>query len=525
MKAMKTVITISLIAWLWAVAIAGDTLGLDTGLRLQMAHSWWTGTAEVAPKPGYKPQVRGDIRWGVIGTGGKRYIAYEVGQPMLMVPGDWVGEQMHHVFPGIDSERWRRWAVTFLIFTPINVGAVVACFGLLRLFGFNEQIAGWTSITLLLSTTVLFYTQMPQHNNQLLLLVTTGYATALAYLQQRRNYFIIFSGLALGLAFLIRSTVPLHVATVLLFLVGYVAYKSRSVGEVAKVIGLWLAGYFPFAFIGRFCDYLRYGDFWVTGKMVEQQQLATDPMWAGLPPFPPNYPLINPPSEGILGPLLSPAKSIFLYDPLLIPCIVLGAIAWQQLSPLIRWYLVTVIINLGLHLLAYSRFVFWHGDFAWGARYHVTSVHLLLMPLLAVFIQRMFASRGLQAWVLRGLLALAIACQLASVMMPMGMEIVQKTIGAPGSRLDFRLAQRFTNIVCLINDSISPRCTTRLSPDLQTHLKRDNRIAFLPFIFRDSLPANSALNGFSIVLFIVWGMVAIAAIATTVIYLRPLFQP
>lgn len=512
---MKTATKIALIALLWITTVSSGTLGtLDTDLRLQMAHAWWTGTEEVQIPPGYQLKVRGDIIAGIVGVGGRRYIAYEEGQSMLMLPGDWVGTQLHQWFPAIPSKDLRDLVVNFLIFIPLNVAAVVTCFWLLRLFDFEERIAGLTSIAWLLGTTVLHYAQVHQHNNQVLLLVTIGYAAALACVLRGRPSFALLSGLAVGGTVLIRISSAIHGLTVLLFLVGCLAYQSRDKLKVLKVAGVWIVGFIPFAMLGRVFDYIRYGSFLATGKSVEQQQLATDPMWSGLPDLPANYPLINDPHVGILGALFSPAKSIFIYDPLLIPCLVLGIVFWKKLSPYIQWYLVTVILNLCLHLVAYSRFVFWHGDSAWAARYHVTSIQLLLIPLLALFIQQLLFARGLRARLMKGLIAIALIFQTASVTMPMNLEIYQTQVGFPGSRLELRIGQRLTNIACLFNGSISAQCVNR-NPDKKPFVEQYNRVLFLPFVFSQKAAGNPALFQLSLILFVVWGVVLILAIGTT----------
>ncbi|HBB32407.1 MAG TPA: hypothetical protein DDZ80_08575 [Cyanobacteria bacterium UBA8803] len=512
---MKTLTKIALIALLCFATVNSGTLGtLDTDLRLQMANAWWTGTEEVQVRPGYQLKVRGDIVAGVMGVGGRRYIAYEQGQSMLMLPGDWLGTQLHQWFPNIPSQDLRKLTVSFLIFLPLNVAAVVACFWLLRLFDFGERIAGLTSIAWLLGTTVLHYAQVHQHNNQVLLFVTIGYAAALAYVLRDRPYFALISGLALGGTVLIRITSVIHALTVLLFLVGCIAYQRRKMVEVLRGAGLWVVGFIPFALLGRIFDYIRYGSFLATGKGIEKQQLATDPMWAGLPDLPPNYPLINEPHVGILGPLLSPAKSIFIYDPLLLPCLVLLIVLWKKLSPFMQWYLVTGVLNLGLHLAAYSRFVFWHGDSAWAARYHVTSVHLLLIPLLALFIENLLSAKKSKAWLMQGILGIAIAVQISSVAMPMNLEIFQTQVGMPGSRLDFRLGQRIANVVCLVNGSLSNRCVDR-NPDKKPVLEHINHLFFLPFEFNQKAAENPNLINLSRVLLVLWILVLMMAIGAT----------
>lgn len=512
---MKTLIKIALIALLWVTVVNSGTVGsLDTELRLQMAHAWWTGGEEVIIPPDYQLKVRGDIIAGVIGSGGKRYIAYETGQSMLMLPGDWLGTQLHRLLPAIESETVRSLAVNFLIFIPLNVAAVVACYWLLRLFDFEQKLAGLASIAWLLGTTVLHYAQVPQQNNQVLLFVTIGYAAALAYVLHRRPRFAVFSGLALGAALLVRSTSTIHALTVLLFMVGCLAYQQREKLQVVQALGWWIVGFIPLAFFSRLVDFWRYGSFWASGKIVEQQQLATDPLWNGLPQLPDNYPLVNPPQVGILGALFGLDKSIFLYDPLLIPCLVLGVVFWKKFSPYIKWYLITAVLNLGLHLAAYSRFLFWHGDAAWGARYHVTSVQLLLIPLLALLIQCLLSARGWIGWLLKGILAIAIAVQLASVAMPFGLEPTQVDVGAPGSRLKLRLAQRVNNLACLVDTSFSKACVGR-NPEQQRYLEKYNHLYFLPFTLQEKAVENPPLSNLVPFFFVFWGVVVALAIGLT----------
>jgi len=513
---MKTISKITLIAFLWITVINSGTLGvLDTELRLQMAHSWWTGTEEVQVAPDYKPRGRTDIRLGVVGVGGKRYIAYEPGQSMLMLPGDWLGTQLHQWFPILPAKDFRALVVSLLIFIPLNVAVVVSCFWLLRLFNFEERIAGLASIAWLLGTTVLHYSQVHHQNNQVLLFVTLGYANALAFLLRQNPRFLIWSGLSLGAAMLIRVTSAIHAFTVVLFLFGCAAYQNRNTRKVIKVIGLWIVGFIPLAFLGRLLDYIRYGNFLTHGQSLQLHQINPESNSS-------NAPKIGMPDEfsrnrypGLWGVFFSPAKSIFIYDPLLLPGLVLAIRFWRRLSPYLQWYLVTGILNLGIHIILTSRLGFWHGDNAWGARYHLTSVHLLLIPLTGLFIQHLLSAKGVKVWLLRGILSLAILFQIASVAMPMNLEIYQANVGMPGSRLELRIGQRLINIVCLSNGSLSKFCVNS-NPDKRPYLNHLNHLNFLPFTLRQEAANNPDLGKVSLVFLIVWGLVLILAIGTTV---------
>lgn len=516
---MKIPVQISLVALLWLITINSGELGsLDVDLRLQMAHAWWTGTEEVQITSDMQPKVRGDIRFGVIGADGERYIAYETGQSFLMLPADWLGSQLHQFWSAVPAETLRKWSVNLLTFIPINIAVILAAFWLLRLLNFEERVAGLASLTLLLGTTALHYAQVHQHNNQLLLLTTLGYATAIAYVRTRQSFWPLLGGIALGVAVFIRVTSVIHALTVVLFLVGAIAYKHRQVRPVMQSVGLWLIGFVPVFMVSRYIDFLRYGSLFASGKGVEKLQLTTDIMWQGLPQLPDGYPLINAPHVGILGPLISPAKSLFLYDPLLLPCLMLGVLCWRNLSPWIRWYFVTSTLNLGLHLAAYSRFVFWHGDSAWGARYHVTSVHLLLIPLLALFAQQLFAAHKIRGLILKGILVLSVMIQLASVAMPMNLEIFQRNVGFPGTRLDFRLANRVVNIACRVDRDLIRLCVDR-NPDKKQYVEHLNHLNFFPFVYSED-KTESSPEGIDVVQFLLFALWIVALIATVLISWR-----
>ena len=520
---MKTITKVALISFLWLLVVNAGTLGvIDSELRLQMAHAWWTGTEEITIPPNAKPRIRGDIRFGVVGVDNKRYIAYEPGQAMLMLPGDWLGGQLHHWFPQLDSEKIRELTVSFAIFIPLNIAAVVGCFWLLNLFRFSETVAGISSVTWLLGTTLLHYAQVQQQNNQVLLFTILGYATVLAYVLKKNPRFLFLSGLALGAALLIRITTIVHAFCLVLFLLGCLLFQSRKMIEAAKAMGYWLSGFIPMVLVGRVCDYLRYGSFWETARQVEKSQLSTDPLWTGMPLLPTDYPLLNAPHVGIVGALFSPAKSIFLYDPLLLPSLLLIIWLWRTIPAYMRWYLVTVGLDLSLHLVAYGRYYFWHGDSAWGARYHVTSIALFLIPAVALMIQQLLNHTGWRKRAIQAIIAVAIAVQLASVTMPMDLEIFQAQMGMPGSRLNFRLGQRFINITCLANHEWSTLCTKN-NPDKQEKLKRWNTLAFWPQNLNRQLKEAGYDSAYGGLFWLIWLVVILMAITFTLKFFAPIF--
>ncbi|MEA5536082.1 hypothetical protein [Crocosphaera sp. XPORK-15E] len=520
---MKTFIQVALIALLWLTVINPGQLYGDTPRRLTMAHALWTGTEEISST--YQPTSRLDIDAGLKGVDGRRYYAYDMGQALLMLPGDWLGTMLMEWFPSLPSKlalspvRVRSLVVSFLIFVPVNVATVMACFWLLRLFEFQERIAGLTSLAWLMGTTVLHYGQIHQQNNQILLLTTIGYATALACVKRKDLRFAILSGLALGGAWLIRSDAVIHTFTVFLFLLGCCIYDNRDKFKVLQVIGMWIGGFIPFILLGRIFQYIRFGT-WLPSILMGQSQRNTDPFFAGLPQRPSNYAFSGDFLGGLLGVLFSPAKSIFIYDPLLLPCLGLAFLYWRRFSPYVQWYIINTGFNLALYIALSGRIIFWHGDWAWGPRYQVTSLQLLLIPLLGFFIMELLSSKSLKAWLMRIIISLAILVQIASVTMFYRLEVDQSLMMSSTPYWTFRLGMRVTNIVCLINPSFSEQCISQIrveNPQEPKVLKyyplieRNNKLFYLPFWFFQ--PNRPTL---SLMFFGFWSLVLVLATFTTI---------
>lgn len=500
---MKPITKITLIAFLWMLVISSGSIPGDTIARLQMTHAWWTGTEEISLPADYQPKSRLE-NIGVIGRDNKRYIPYDVGQSLLMLPGDWLGSQLHNFLPGQDEAFLRNLVVNFSIFIPLNVAVVVACYQFLKLLNFGETLAAISSIIWLVSTTVFHYAQVHQQNNQILLFTLLGYATALTSVIQRKSFFAILSGLSLGFAIIIRTSSIFHVLTVFLFLIGCVAYNNQKKIEIVKFAGLWSVGFIPMIFLGRCLDFWRYGSFFITGQTLVKTQLNTNPLLAKLPPLPDNYPFINSPIVGIWGTLFSPAKSIFIYDPLLIPCLVLGVIFWKRFSPYIQWYLISCAINFGIHLVFYSSLDFWHGDAAWGARYHLTSIHLLFIPLVPVFIEYLLHSQKIIRWLLASILIISIGFQSISLVLRPSSEAGRIYFATPQSFIKSRLSERLVNISCLVNSSFYPDCPSRLK-ETQSE----------PLIYKVSLLPFNFTNGRKPIL-VIWGILLVMAVVSTV---------
>jgi hypothetical protein len=472
--AMKTVIKVALIALLWITLINPGNLPPDTDVRLQMSHALWTKTEEI---PSSSSQ-------GTLGVQGKRYYFYDLGQSILMLPADWVGTKLHSFFPQIKPYLLRELAVSLLVVIPLNVLVVLSCYWLLRLFDFHENIAASASLVFLLGTTALHYSQVFQQNNPVLLCVVLAYACVLAYLKYDKIYYILGSGLAIGFAIFIRSTAIIHALTVFGFLIGAIIYKNYKFKRIYKTVLFWMSGVIPFVILSRLFNYFRFGSFSKSGAEITFEQARESSYAQGID-ISPNYPFIHPPYIGIFGVLFSPSKSIFIYDPLLLPCLILGLSLRKKLSPYLTIYLISAIFGLIFHIILTSKLDFWHGDGAWAARYHVTSVHLILIPLIALLIAEFSLVNRLKKWLIVSLIILSILVQIPSLVFDPSVNSGWVNFAKPESFLRFRLAERVASIGCLVSSSPSPNCLkNELSGRVNSWTRKFNRIqGFLQIIW------------------------------------------
>jgi len=114
----KTTLKLGVLATLWLIAVNIGSFGTDdTDLRLRMGHAWWSGASEVSSRLP-QPISREDALRGVRGAGGKRYVFYDPGQSILMMPGDWLASKMDHWVSGADGKDFRTQVVDRL--TPFR---------------------------------------------------------------------------------------------------------------------------------------------------------------------------------------------------------------------------------------------------------------------------------------------------------------------------------------------------------------------------------------------------------------------
>jgi hypothetical protein len=451
---------LSITAALLALVVQSGELGsADTMHRLQTAHSFWT--AQPAVFPNEYPE------FGVHGRAGKLYDWYGIGQPLLMLPFDIVGTGIAKlpIFNDYaDSDPTvRNIFVTYSVNVLLNVLTALVCFRFLLLLGFDvrQSVAG--VLALLFCTTHLHYTQNMMENNYIFLLTMIGFCYQYEWLRSGSRKALLIGSGALGLNLLTRLTTGLDLMAVAGFLVLVLWYgKGRENATANCRASLDRTGggarphtifrdrfvtYVKFAFpvylifllSDRLYQFYRFGN-WTTTYVhyFAVERRLQDPS------LPPNYPWTTPFHSGFLGPLISPEKSIFLFDPLIVLTILLTVFLWRRFNPGVKAYVLSTALLVLAYICLYAHYYEWSGNFAWGDRYVSTAAEMaafISVPLLLKFRSQL----GRPVWILGLLLIVSsLIIQLASLAFWLPLEIYQ---GDDFGHPQWVIWLRFKNIV------------------------------------------------------------------------------
>ena len=467
---------LALTAALLAFIVQSGELGsADTMHRLQTAHSFWT--SEPAVFPNEYPE------FGVHGRGGKLYDWYGIGQPLLLVPADIVGTYIEKLpifadYNGADPTV-RNILVTYAVNSLINVLAALICFSFLQELGFRVAHSAAGVLTLLCCTTHLHYTQNMMENNYILLLTLTGFSFQYEWFRTGRTRALFIGSAAFGLNLLTRLTTALDLIAGGLFLLLLLWLESAEKPQFRTRLIAYVKTAFPvyvfFLFVDRAYEFYRFGtwtDTYVRYFTIEHR--LHDPS------LPAKYPWETPFHVGFLGPLISPEKSIFLFDPLVLLTILLAVFGWKNFASQIKAYIISACFLLLAYTCLYARYTVWSGNFAWGDRYVSTAAELVAFISVPVLLRYRPGKILWHAGI--GLIVVSAIIQIASLAFWLPLEIYQ---GDDFGHPQWTIWLRFKNIVAF---ALGKMDDWGLNTDSMTYDQWDYQHIttwnFLPFVLR-----------------------------------------
>jgi hypothetical protein len=205
--------------------------------------------------------------------------------------------------------------------------------------------------------------------------------------------------------------------------------------------------YAVFLVVDRIYQYIRFGSWTNTYVAVfAREQRLMDPTLSANFPFNRHW-FEGGFHSGILGPFFMPEKSVFLFDPMFPLTLLLTALLWKRLTPVVRAFLAATLVMLAAYVIFYARYNWWAGDFAWGDRYISSAVELstlLAIPLLLRYRQTL----GRAIWFLGlAITGVSVVIQCASLAFWLPLETYQmETLGHP----TWVVFLRFKNIAAFV---------------------------------------------------------------------------
>lgn len=317
------------------------------------------------------------------GRDGKTYGIAAIGAVLVHVPGVAFAGIAHTLAPRHDPLL--RPIFTHLAPAALGALACVVFFGLLRDLGRSARTASLCTAILACATTVWVYARMPYGEIIQVACFTALFRYTLRVLADpSRRADALWLGLSAGYLFNTKYVYATAIAGAAL-LIAWTLRKRRA--ELVRVAGWASVTAGPLLVLALVYNYLRFGSITHTGYEPYLSWYFGGSVFDG--------------AWGMLG---SANKSALLYSPPL----VLALLGWPRAIREHRALGIALAVLIAPTFVVYCTYRSWSGDYAWGPRYFVWTVPVLLVGM-AWFVDEM--SRWRRAFV-AAVVAAGIAVQL-----------------------------------------------------------------------------------------------------------------
>ncbi|MDQ3366324.1 MAG: hypothetical protein M3680_12940 [Myxococcota bacterium] len=371
-------------SWSLAIFVAVFSLYLVTSSR-EPAWGDARGMWEVANRLVGERTIAIDVRWPEDippGRGGKYYGITPIGTSLVHLPGVVIARAVHGLDPRHDALA--RPLATHLAPAALGALACVLLFLLLCDLGIRVRTASACAAILACATTTWVYARMPYSEILQLTCFLGLFRQVLRVAAEPAPRDAIWLGVWAGCLFnakYVFASAIIGGGVVLIW-----TYRHRR-AELRRVLAWATVGGAPLLGLALAYNYLRWGSITQTGYEPYLE------MYFGGSVF-----------DGAWGMLLSPNKSVFLYSPPLVLAL-LGLPAAVRAVPRLGFAMLAMVAPV---FLIYCTYRSWSGDYAWGPRFIVWAIPVLLIPL-AWFLER--ATTRWRQGVVIGVVALGVAVQ------------------------------------------------------------------------------------------------------------------
>ena len=184
--------------------------------------------------------------------------------------------------------------------------------------------------------------------------------------------YLLIAGASIGFAFITRQTSLLAMPSLFVLMVvcrGKISNLRANIGQIARDTIFFLMAFLPFLFLSFWYNYYRFGSIFETGYQLMADRMGID------------YFKSTSLLKGISGLLISPGKGFFYYSPV-------ALLFFFAIKAFIKRYTglgASFVLFILSYLLFFSKYVYWHGDWAWGPRYIFAITPFLMIPVAEFF--------------------------------------------------------------------------------------------------------------------------------------------
>ncbi len=288
---------------------------------------------------------------GAMGINGKYYSWFGIGQSALMIP-------LYVIGKGVTNPEFM-----VSLFNPLI--SAITCV-IIFLFCVRLGYCNRTSVivTLMYGLGTIAWPQSKgpfEHPLETVLILLSVFLIHL-HLRKKSHLKLTLSAVLLGIAFVTRTSTLLILFPVLLYLL-LSHIKRKTLIHFFKEVIIYAMALIPFGIFFLYYNYVRFGDVFETGYTTIFNH------WGG-------EAFGTPLHVGLHGLMLSPGKGFFLYSPITILFILAVRYFYKKNKELTIAFLALI----SAYILFYSKYVAWHGDWAWGPRYLSVITPFLIIP-------------------------------------------------------------------------------------------------------------------------------------------------
>jgi 4-amino-4-deoxy-L-arabinose transferase-like glycosyltransferase len=290
----------------------------------------------------------------VTGHGGRAYAAHDIGLALIFLP---VSALLNwHVISAPTAE------LLYTFVNPVFGAMLVTVF-----YRFCERLTGRAAsalaaaVVLAVGTMVLPYAHLAFDAVPTAFFVLAACYFAWCGQLSRQPWAFLAGGSSAAAAVLLRLDSLIVIGALSAWVV--IAGIRRGHGSVMHLVG-WFAPLAAAAAVTAWYNIVRFGSWANNGH-------AHDPATAA------GTHLLH----GLAGELASPGKGLLFYS----PPVVLALVGWRGLYRRDRWLALTIIGGFGVYLLYVSRLTNWSGAEAWGPRFLVPMLPLIMLPICLTF--------------------------------------------------------------------------------------------------------------------------------------------